>query len=109
MTVPRTGKGNKCMVKSVQKLALISVVCLSFGTQAALAADELEPKLDKSNDMITAQFIKLDANKDGSIDEKEAKADANISKSFKKIAKSGKLGQAEYGKWVEQNPVTPKS
>ncbi len=62
---------------------------------------EAEPAMQESANPFTAQFMRLDANRDGAIDDKEAKADKSLAKAFGKISKNGKLDEQQYQKWAE--------
>lgn len=66
----------------------------------AAAPAEAAPAAEGGGDPTHDQFVKLDANADGSIDATEAKADEKLAKSFKKVAKKGKLDEAGYKKWA---------
>lgn len=46
-----------------------------------------------------SEFVKLDVNKDGVIDETEAKADSALSAAFASIASDGKLDEKAYAAW----------
>lgn len=107
------------MLKSVQKLALASLVCSSFVVSPlAFSADEVmdEPASEAAAPMVTSklesaatkEFAKLDTNKDGSIDKKEAKKNKKLARSFKKLAKKGKVDQAAFTKWYEKKSAKPK-
>ena len=69
--------------------------------ESSTANSEPAPAKAGGDDVITQMFKKLDANKDGAIDKTEAKNDAALSKSFKKIAKNGKLDMNGYQKWEQ--------
>jgi len=97
------------------RLLLGSSVIMAAGEEAGGAAEA--PAMDApaaaesaggAADDLTAKntemFKTLDVNHDGVIDKKEAKADKALSKSFKKIAKKGKLDQAGYEKWAASQP-----
>lgn len=125
-TRPHIGKG-KSMLKSVQKLALASLICSSFVVSPiAFSADETmdEPATEAAAPAAPAampepesapapaemsaaakEFAKLDSNKDGSIDKKEAKKNKKLSKSYKKLAKNGKLDEPTFTKWFEKKTV----
>ncbi len=78
-------------------------------TEAAPAAMQTEKQeIQNASAMAEEGFSKLDANKDGVIDRKEAKADKNLSKAFKKIAKKGKLDQEGYDKWAKAQAAKTK-
>jgi len=113
-------------VRMKKTLAPILGITLLVSGAAVFAADEAgEAFTDKESavteneqaapaasmeaeDPIAQMFKKLDANQDGMIDKTEAKSDANLSKSFKKIAKNGKLDKNGYQQW-EQSRNTNKA
>ncbi|MEK6748333.1 MAG: calmodulin [Pseudomonadota bacterium] len=68
------------------KYTLLSVMLLAGSAMAAETATN-------------AEFTKLDANKDGSIDKQEAAANTALAKSFDSVAKTGKLSEADFGVW----------
>lgn len=55
----------------------------------------------KPDSQLREKFQALDKNHDGTIDRKEAKADKQLHKSFKKIAKKGKLDESGYINWQQ--------
>ncbi len=87
----------------------------AFATSYATAAsqtDDLgaEPEVSESIQpevQWKKQFQALDKNNDGAIDSKEAKADKNLDRQFKTIAKKGKLDQSGYMNW--QKAQQPRS
>ncbi|MGA7802067.1 MAG: EF-hand domain-containing protein [Gammaproteobacteria bacterium] len=50
---------------------------------------------------IRARFEKLDRNKDGYIDAKEARHMRTLHREFKHVAKSGKMNEADFAAWEE--------
>lgn len=48
---------------------------------------------------VRARFHKLDRNKDGYIDAKEARHLRSLHREFKHVAKSGKMNEAEFAVW----------
>lgn len=54
-------------------------------------------------------FIKLDTNKDGYIESTEAKHNAALHKDFAKVAKQGKLSEAEFAAWEVQHTTKTKT
>jgi len=113
-------------VRMKKSLAPILGITLLFGGATVYAADDAgeaftdkEPATTESepapannaDDAITQMFNKLDMNHDGAIDKKEAKSDKALSKSFKKIAKNGKLDKNSYQQWEQSRNTkqAPKS
>jgi len=107
------------MLKSVQKLAMASLVCSSFVVSPMVfsadevmdeqASEAVAPAATAEPESAAAkEFVKLDTNKDGAIDKKEAKKNKKLSKSFKKLAKKGKIDQAGFTKWFEKKSVKAK-
>ena len=90
------------MKKSIQYAVALAFLSAGIGAYAADDAGKA------SSDAIKAQFKEIDANNDGMIDEKEAAVDMNLSKSFKSIAKDGKLDEKDYSAWAEKNSGKPK-
>jgi Ca2+-binding EF-hand superfamily protein len=90
------------MKKTLQVAVAVAFLSVGFGAQAAEGTAKTSPEA------IQKQFQQLDANSDGMIDEKEAAIDMNLSKSFKSIAKDGKLDEQGYSAWVAKNPSKPK-
>lgn len=73
---------------------------MESGTESApVASQDAATQGQSISDKMAAIFNKLDANHDGMIDKTEAKKDKALSKSFKKIAKNGKLDQQGFTKW----------
>lgn len=77
------------------------------GAPASSAMSEEEPAPAKMS-AAAKEFMKLDINKDGSIDRKEAKKNKKLSRSFKKLAKAGKVNEAAFTKWYEKKSHKPK-
>ena len=101
---------------------LVSGASIYAAEEAGEAFTDQEPNVSTSesvsapakagggNDAISQMFKSLDINHDGTIDKTEAKKDANLSKSFKKIAKNGKLDMNGYQQWEQSRNAkqTPK-
>lgn len=97
-----------------KKLAsLIGISLIAVGINANAATSEMESAVGQApaanagaamehpaeSNKTMDVFSKLDANHDGMIDKNEAKKDKALSKSFKKIAKNGKLDQQGFTNW----------
>jgi methionyl-tRNA synthetase len=96
------------MFKPVQKLLVTSLLfSAALVAQAAEESAATTPATGNEG-AYHEQFMKLDTNKDGFIDAKEAKADKKLTHSFKKIAKNGKLDEPGYESWETQSKKNPK-
>lgn len=113
------------MLKSVQKLALALSICSAVAiSPLAFSADEAmdeqapaaaAPVAMSEGEAAPAElsaaakaFQKLDTNKDGAIDKKEAKKNKKLARSFKKLAKAGKVNEEAFTKWFEKKSHKPK-
>lgn len=54
------------------------------------------------------EFLKLDVNKDGYIERKEIKHNAALKNDFARVAKNGKLNEAEFAAWEVHQVKTAK-
>lgn len=73
-----------------------------MNTAAQAPAPAANPEMAaKPDTQAREKFQALDKNHDGKIDKKEAKADKDLNKSFKKIAKKGKLDESGYINWQQ--------
>lgn len=96
------------MFKSVQKLLVTSLLFSTALIAQAAEESAATTPASGSESAIHEQFMKLDTNKDGIIDTKEAKADKKLSHDFKKVAKNGKLDEPGYESWENQSKKQPK-
>ncbi|MDH4273462.1 MAG: EF-hand domain-containing protein [Gammaproteobacteria bacterium] len=75
----------------MSKFALLGLMLVAGGAMAAEAA------------ATNADFVKLDVNKDGSIDKQEAAANAALAKTYDNVAKGGKLSEADFASWQKSS------
>jgi hypothetical protein len=80
--------------------------CLASGY--ALAGQSGSASGSAENPATHKEFLKLDTNKDGYIESKEAKHNTALNHDFANVAKNGKLNEAEFSAWEVRQTETAK-
>jgi hypothetical protein len=82
-------------------ITAISLTTLFVSGVAGAAGSGAAPSSTKESASAAshAEFVKLDANKDGYLEKKEVRSNAQLEKSFSKAAPSGRMSETEFAAW----------
>ena len=90
---------NRMIVVASLAAVLASGAVLAAETQAPPAVHHKAHHHHRSSSAVYKEFRRLDTNKDGYIENSEARADKALSGEFGRLAKNGKVSRASFIAW----------